>query len=114
MKNFGFKTPLVPPPPSQYSAPLPSNADPGSPLTVILLPLTENKGPAHSLYSNVVLPRKMTLTNVSSNYQRSYYREVLTVVPSFRPSKFNVLPAGTVSADSTIVEHVVLVAFAAA
>ena len=73
-----FILPPLPPRPSHQEAPPPLRRLPELPVTVILVPLTETRGPSHSLYPKVTLPAKITL------------------VPLLRPVRSKVSPAGTV------------------
>ena len=73
-----FFLPPLPPRPSHQEAPPPLRRLPELPVTVILVPLTETRGPSHSLYPKVTLPAKITL------------------VPLLRPVRSKVSPAGTV------------------
>jgi hypothetical protein len=45
-----YVLPLLPPPPSQYEAPLPLRLDPEAPTTLMPVPLTAKRGPSHSYY----------------------------------------------------------------
>ena len=72
-----FFLPPLPPKPSHQQAPLPSRRLPELPVTVILVPLTETRGPSHSLYPKVTSPAKITL------------------VPLLSPVRSKVSPAGT-------------------
>jgi hypothetical protein len=60
MLTLGLVLPPLPPLPSHHLGPLPSMTWPVAPLTVMLVPETEIKGPVHSLYAKVVVPWKVT------------------------------------------------------
>jgi len=60
LKNLGFFLPPLLPLVSHHRCPWQSMEWPAAPSTTIPLPETSIRGPAHSLYPNVVFPEKTT------------------------------------------------------